>query len=408
LKIFCTFKDTMQQIIQRYQTLLASINHNFERALTNKINWENRAIGLKGARGTGKSTLLLQHLKSSQDGEMAIYLSLDDLYFKSTSLVEAGETFYRNGGRRLFLDEVHKYPDWHREIKNLYDFYPDLQLVFSGSSILELQKSSVDLSRRVIFYELTALSFREFLEFKYGYKFPVYTIEEIQSNHEEIARELKQKLDAPLRFFQEFLTYGSYPFFREGLDDYSYKLQQIINVIIDYDLPEAKEISVSTQNKIKKLLYILSEAVPFTPNISKLALQIETTRPILLEMLHLLEETRLIRNLRSATKGISLMNKPEKILLSNANLIKSLSEKGWNTGNIRETFALDQLQNAGLKITHPPKGDFLINEELLVEIGGKNKNSFQVAHHENHLVFSNELEIGWGKQVPLYLLGFLY
>lgn len=398
----------MQQIIQRYQTLLAGIDHNFERALTNKINWDSRAVGLKGARGTGKSTLLLQHLKSSKDGTAAIYLSMDDLYFKSTSLVETGETFYRNGGRRLFLDEVHKYPDWHREIKNLYDFYPDLQLVFSGSSILELQKSSVDLSRRVIFYELTALSFREFLEFNYGYKFPVYTLEEIKTNHVEISRELKQKLDAPLRFFQEFLSYGSYPFFKEGLSDYSYKLQQIINVIIDYDLPEAKEISVSTQNKLKKLLYILSESVPFTPNISKLALQIETTRPILLEMLHLLEEARLIRNLRSATKGISLMNKPEKILLSNANLIKSLSEKGWNTGNIRETFALDQLQNAGLKVTHPPKGDFLINTEILLEIGGKNKNSSQVAHHENHLIFSDELEIGWGKQVPLYLLGFLY
>ena len=398
----------MKELIRRYQSLITGIELNFERSLLTKINWNARAIGIKGARGTGKSSLLLQHLKASNYGEKAIYFSLDDLYFKNSTLLETGETFYRAGGRKLFLDEVHKYPDWHREVKNLYDFYPDLQLAFSGSSILELQKSSVDLSRRVLFYELTALSFREFLQLKYGFDFPAYTFEEIQSNHIEIARSIKQLLESPLPYFQEFLSYGSYPFFNEGLEEYSYRLQQIINVIIDYDLPEAKDISVSTQNKLKKLLYLISESVPFTPNVSKLATQIETTRPILLEMLHVLEEARLIRNLRSATKGISLMNKPEKILLSNANLVKSLSEKGWNSGNIRETFALDQLQNAGFTITHPSKGDFLVNEEVLLEIGGKNKALTQVAHHENHFVFSDELEIGWGKQIPLYLLGFLY
>lgn len=398
----------MEQLIRRYQNLLSRIDLDFERSLSGKINWHTRSIGIKGARGTGKSTLMLQHLKNADYGEKAIYFSLDDLYFKNTTLVETAETFYQAGGRKLFLDEVHKYPDWHREVKNLYDFYPDLQLAFSGSSILELQKSSVDLSRRVLFYELTALSFREFLQLKYGWAFPAYTFAEIQTQHVEIARGLKQKLESPLSFFQEFLSFGSYPFFKEGLDDYSYRLQQIINVIIDYDLPEAKDISVSTQSKLKKLLYIISESVPFTPNISKLATQIETTRPILLEMLHVLEEARLIRNLRSSTKGISLMNKPEKILLSNANLVKSLSEKGWNPGNIRETFALDQLQNAHLNITHPPKGDFLVDEEILIEIGGKNKTPTQVAHHENHLVFADEVEIGWGKQIPLYLLGFLY
>jgi len=398
----------MQQLIRRYQSLFTGIDLDFERSLSKKINWEARAIGIKGARGTGKSTLMLQHLKASDYGEKALYFSLDDLYFKTTTLLETGETFYQAGGRKLFLDEVHKYPDWHREVKNLYDFYPDLQLAFSGSSILELQKSSVDLSRRVLFYELTALSFREFLQLKHDLSFPAYTLEEIQSNHVEISRNIKQKLESPLPYFQEFLSYGSYPFFKEGLTDYSFRLQQIINVIIDYDLPEAKDISVSTQNKLKKLLYIISESVPFTPNITKLATQIETTRPILLEMLHVLEEARLIRNLRSSTNRISLMNKPEKILLSNANLIKSLSEKGWNSGNIRETFALDQLQNAGLNVTHPFKGDFLVNEEILLEIGGKNKTPTQVAHHENHLVFSDELEIGWGKQIPLYLLGFLY
>lgn len=197
-------------------------------------------------------------------------------------------------------------------------------------------------------------------------------------------------------------------FSEKGIEDYSYQLQQIINLIIDYDLPEAKDISVSTQNKLKRLLYIISESVPFTPNISKLALQIETTRPILMVMLYILEESKLIRNLRASTKGISLMNKPEKILLFNPNWIKTLSDKGWNTGNIREPFILDQLKNAGLEVTYPSEEDFLINGNILLEIRGKNKTSSQVSNVDNHLVVSNEIEIGWRKQIPLYLLGFLY
>lgn len=398
----------MEDLILRYQTLLYRVQVGFKRNLTSQINWEARAIGIKGARGTGKSTLMLQQIKSERDPAKAVYISLDDFYFKSHSLLETGEQLYRNGIRHLYLDEVHKYQDWQREIKNLYDFYPDLKLVISGSSILELQKSSVDLSRRVLFYELTALSFREFLSLKYSIEIPKYTLEELQKNHISIAQNLKEKLDAPLTYFKEFLQYGAYPYFMEGIPEFSYRLQQVVNLVIDYDLPEAKDISVATQSKIKKLLFILSESVPFTPNISKLAIQLETTRPILLEMLHLLEQARLIRNLRASAKGTSLLNKPEKIYLSNTSLINSFSEKGKNQGNLRETFALDQLQNAGYSVTFPKFGDFLINEGLLIEIGGAGKSAAQVAEYDNHLIFSDDLEIGWGKKVPLFLIGFLY
>lgn len=398
----------MEELVLRYQSLLSRVQLGFKRNLTSQINWEARAIGIKGARGTGKSTLMLQKIKSEQDPSKAVYISLDDLYFKTHSLLETGEQLYRNGIRHLYLDEVHKYQDWQREIKNLYDFYPEFKLVISGSSILELQKSSVDLSRRVLFYELTALSFREFLSLKYGIEIPKYTLLDLQKNHIPIAQNIKEKLDAPLTYFKEFLRYGAYPYFMEGIPEFSYRLQQVVNVVIDYDLPEAKDISVTTQSKLKKLLFILSESVPFTPNISKLATQLETTRPILLEMLHLMEEARLIRNLRSSTKGTSLLNKPEKIYLSNTSLVHSFSEKGRNQGNLRETFALDQLQNAGYSVTSPKFGDFMINEELLIEIGGIGKSAAQVAEYDNHLIFSDELEIGWGKKVPLFLLGFLY
>ncbi|MDX5337880.1 MAG: AAA family ATPase [Cyclobacteriaceae bacterium] len=398
----------METLLTRYQSLLSSVQLGFERSLSSQINWEARAIGLKGARGTGKSTLMLQQIKKQGDFSKSVYISLDDIYFKKNTLLETSEKLYRNGIRYLYLDEVHKYHDWQREIKNLYDFYPDLKLIISGSSILELQKSSADLSRRVLFYELTSLSFREFLELKYALTLPKFTLEEIQSNHISIAQTIKEKLDSPLSYFREFLEYGAYPYFKEGIADFSYRLQQVVNVIIDYDLPEAKDISVNTQSKLKKLLFIISESVPFTPNISKLATQLETTRPILLEMLYLLEESRLVRNLRSASKGTSLLNKPEKIYISNTSLIHSFSITGRNQGNLRETFAIDQLQNAGYDVSFPKQGDFLVNETHLLEIGGVGKGSSQVSNVENHLIFSDDLEIGWGRKLPLFLLGFLY
>lgn len=398
----------METLLTRYQSLLSSVQLGFERSLSSQINWEARAIGLKGARGTGKSTLMLQQIKKQGDFSKSVYISLDDIYFKKNTLLETSEKLYRNGIRYLYLDEVHKYHDWQREIKNLYDFYPDLKLIISGSSILELQKSSADLSRRVLFYELTSLSFREFLELKYALTLPKFTLEEIQSNHISIAQTIKEKLDSPLSYFREFLEYGAYPYFKEGIADFSYRLQQVVNVIIDYDLPEAKDISVNTQSKLKKLLFIISESVPFTPNISKLATQLETTRPILLEMLYLLEESRLVRNLRSASKGTSLLNKPEKIYISNTSLIHSFSITGRNQGNLRETFAIDQLQNAGYDVSFPKQGDFLVNETHLLEIGGVGKGSSQVSNFENHLIFSDDLEIGWGRKLPLFLLGFLY
>lgn len=398
----------MQNLLRRYQSLLSKVKLGFERNLSSQINWEARAIGLKGARGTGKSTLMLQQIKKRGDLSKSVYISLDDLYFKNNTVLDTAEQLYRDGIRILYLDEVHKYRDWQREIKNLYDFYPDLKLIISGSSILELQKSSVDLSRRVLFYELPSLSFREFLALKYDIIIPKFTLEELQKNHVTIAQSLKEKLDSPLTYFREFLEYGAYPYFIEGVTDFNYRLQQVVNVIIDYDLPEAKDISVSTQNKLKKLLFILSESVPFTPNISKLATQLETTRPMLTEMLYLLEEARLVRNLRSASKGTSLLNKPEKIYLSNTSLIHSFSEKGRNQGNLRETFAIDQLQNAGYSVTFPKQGDFLVDETYLLEIGGAGKGSSQVSNFENHLIFSDDLEIGWGRKLPLFLLGLLY
>lgn len=398
----------MESLIARYKNLLRSVKLDFKRNLYHQINWGSRAICILGARGTGKSTLMLQYLKENLPENQSLYISLDDLYFKHQGLVDVAERFIQMGGKYLFLDEVHKYGDWQAAVKNLYDFYPDLKIVISGSSILPLQKSQVDLSRRLVYYELSELSFREYLALKHQIKVSPIDLNSLLQNHQDFTNKVIDVLPHPLVEFEQYLKQGSYPFFKEGEQDYISKINQLINVIIDYDLPEGKDISTATQAKLKKLLYILSTAVPFSPNITKLAEKTETTRPRLLEMLHLLETSRLIRNLRNSSHGVSMMNKPDKIFLSNTNLIYALAHENQNKGNVRETFFYNQLANSKRTVTYPQQGDFLIDDKYLFEIGGKNKDFSQIANLPDSFIAADDLEYGLGNKIPLYLFGFLY
>ncbi|WP_255737140.1 ATP-binding protein [Cognataquiflexum nitidum] len=398
----------MESLITRYKKLLRSVKLDFKRNLYHQINWDARAICILGARGTGKSTLMLQYLKEKLPENQSLYISLDDLYFKQEGLVEVAERFIQLGGKHLFLDEVHKYGDWQAAVKNLYDFYPDLKMVISGSSILTLQKSQVDLSRRLVYYELPELSFREYIALKHQIVASPVDLNYLLINHQELSSKIIEVLPHPLAEFEQFLQYGAYPFFKEGQQDYISKINQLINVIIDYDLPEGRDISTATQAKLKKLLYILSTAVPFSPNITKLAEKTETTRPRLLEMLHMLETSRLIRNLRNSSHGVSMMNKPDKIFLSNTNLIYALALENQNKGNVRETFFYNQLANSKRTVTYPQQGDFLIDDKYLFEIGGKNKDFSQIANLPDSFIAADDLEYGLGNKIPLYLFGFLY
>ena len=398
----------MESLITRYKNLLRSVKLDFKRNLYHQINWDARAICILGARGTGKSTLMLQYLKENLPENQSLYISLDDLYFKQKGLVEVAERFIQLGGKYLFLDEVHKYGDWQAAVKNLYDFYPDLKMVISGSSILPLQKSQVDLSRRLVYYELPELSFREYLSLKHQIVVSPVNLNFLLTSHQDFSNKVLEVLPHPLAEFEQYLQYGAYPFFKEGQQDYISKINQLINVIIDYDLPEGRDISTATQAKLKKLLYILSTAVPFSPNITKLAEKTETTRPRLLEMLHMLETSRLIRNLRNSSHGISMMNKPDKIFLSNTNLIYALAFENQNKGNVRETFFYNQLANSGKSVTYPQQGDFIIDDKYLFEIGGKNKDFSQIANLPNSFIAADDLEYGLGNKIPLYLFGFLY
>lgn len=398
----------MEYLIEKYSLLLRSIPTDFIRSLYEKIDWDSRGIMISGARGTGKSTLMLQRIKIALSIESSLYLSLDDLYFREHTLTSVAESFIQQGGQYLFLDEVHKYPNWQQEVKNLYDFHPRLQLILSGSSILALQDSQVDLSRRVLTYELPELSFREFLALQYDIVMPSITLEDMLTDPIHAADLVLSKTNTPLKYFAEYLQMGAYPFFLESRKSYNMRIQQLINLIVDYDLPSARQVEVATQQKLKQLLYILSTAVPFKPNIAKLARQLQSVRVRVLEMLDILEKAQLIHMLRSQTMGSSLLNKPDKLYLHNPNLIFALAEGKPNIGNLRETFLLSQLRNAGHNVTYPKAGDFKIDNHYTLEVGGKDKTSQQIQHLDNAFIAADNTEYPVGRKIPLWLFGMLY
>jgi predicted AAA+ superfamily ATPase len=398
----------MEQLIRKYRFLLSKTQVEFTRFLFNKISRNAAAWMIMGGRGTGKTTLLLQFIKSELDPGKSLYVSLDDLYFREFSLYQTAETFFHGGGEHLALDEVHKYPGWQQEIKNIIDFLPGLRLYISGSSVLELKKAEADLSRRVLFYDLPELSFREFLLLHHKMAFDALSLDRIISQHASISEEYAAKLNKPLAYFNEYLKVGAYPFYQNDPEDYLLRIQQLVKMVIDYDLPEATQITVGTQNQVKKLLQIISQSVPFIPNISKIAEDLGTSRTRLIEMLHYLEAANLTRNLWSATKGISLLNKPEKIYLHNTSLMYALGQTNPDIGNIRETALLTWVSNAGLSITYSKKGDFLVNENITLEIGGRNKGAKQITGQADAYIVADDLPVGFGNKIPLWLWGFLY
>lgn len=397
----------MESVTQIYTRLLAATPMDHFRYLYRKIDWEDRLISITGVRGAGKTILLLQYIKENfPDKRNALYASLDNIWFTRNTLTDLVEQFTAYGGTHLFLDEVHRYPNWCVEIKNIYDSYPGLHLVFTGSSMLEIFKSNADLSRRAINYHLYGLSFREFLEFETGKKYPCLSLEEILSDHINIAANLTQDIKI-LPLFKTYLEHGYYPFYKEGIKSYPIRLQNIVNTTLDYDLPAIENIEYATVLKLKKMLMLLSSLVPFTPNMTSLSADIETNRASAMRYLHILEKAALITMLLPAGKTLNLMNKPEKIYLANSNLLQVLSTSPVNAGNQRETFFANQVKILH-QINSSKKGDFIVDNKYTFEIGGKNKNYNQIKDVENSYIASDEIETGFGNRIPLWLFGMLY
>jgi predicted AAA+ superfamily ATPase len=376
--------------------------------LWHEINWGNRLIAITGARGVGKTTLLLQYIKDifKTDIENILYVSLDNLYFSKTTLSDFADEFVKRGGKYLFLDEVHKYPNWSLEIKNIYDNYPELFIVFTGSSALDILKGKGDLSRRVVTYKMNGLSFREFLTFKYRLIFPVYSLKDIIENATEICNAINTTIK-PIKYFEEYLKTGYYPYFIEGEDDYYQRIEQTINQIIETDLPTIENIDFTAIHNIRKLLVVIAEVVPFKPNILKLSKQIGINRDTFVKYLHWLARADLLLLLETDTHGTSKLNKPEKVFLNNPNLIYTLTQSVTNTGSLRETFFYNQLK-VKHKVLYSNIGDFLVDNKFIFEIGGKNKTNRQIPGIDNAYIAADNIEYAYKNTLPIWLFGFLY
>lgn len=397
--------NLMDSLIKIHLRLLQETDAKVFRYLYPNIDWNERCIAIIGAKGVGKTTMLLQHIKSTfANKDEALFASLDNTWFANHTIFELADGFYRNGGTHLFLDEIHHYPNWATEIKNIYDSFPKLKIVFTGSSLLQIYKSTADLSRRVVYEKLEGLSFREFLKFEKVGDFPVFSLEEIVENHQNIAFQITENIKI-IPLFKKYLRNGYYLFYKEGLRKYERKLQEAINNVIDIDVPAIENIEFESRHKLKKLLAILATLVPYTPKITDLAAATGTNRNNTVRYLSLLANAKLLNLVSYKNKTIGDLTKPDKVLLNNTNLSYAFGNDT-NIGSARETFFVNQL-SAVVHVILAPQGDFIVNKYTF-EVGGKRKTFDQIKDHPNSFVVADDIEIGHKNKIPLWLFGMLY
>jgi predicted AAA+ superfamily ATPase len=389
----------MDTLFEKQQILLARTPTAFKRYMYDKIPWESRMVGLIGPRGVGKTTMLLQYIIEKNDKGI-LYVSADDIYFSLHRLSDLANEFYKNGGKQLFIDEVHKYKDWSIELKNIYDFHPDLKVFFTGSSVLDVRKGMADLSRRALMYSMQGFSFREFLKFKYDIEVKVHSFDEIINNKISALDSVKH----PLPLFRDYLRTGYYPMAAD--ENLNIRLGQIINLTLEIDIPQFANLSVTTARKLKRLMLVIAEIVPFKPNFVTLAAKLEVSRNSLEEYMTFMEDAGLIARLRNQASGIIGLGKIDKIYLDNTNLIYCLSEKEPEIGNVRETFFLNQM-----RVNQSPVSsivaDFKINQYTF-ETGGKSKTQEQIKDTPNAFVVKDNMEYGYKNIVPLWAFGLNY
>ena len=396
----------MEELLDISNLLIDNTKIDFKRYLYEKIDWGERLIGIKGARGTGKTTLVFQYLKEKKlEGVQVSYFSLDELFFLSNNLLDTVKRFYQSGGKIVALDEVHKYPTWSKEIKNLYDRYPDLQIVFTGSSIVDISKEEGDLSRRAVMYELHGLSYREFLKLYHDQDLPVITLDQILDPDANI-RTLLPKEFKPLRYFPDYLKTGYYPFSGSNEEMYFKKLRQLIRTIVEYDMAEIRGFDIRNGKKILQLLYIIAQQVPFKPNVSALAEKTQIHRNSMGSYMLYLAEARLIDLQYPVGLSVATLQKPEKIFLNNTNYLYALSEVKPEIGTVRETF-FNSIIKVDHRVNFSKTVDFLVDNQFNFEIGGKGKSTKQATANSTWIV-KDDIEFPTGQSLPLWIFGFLY
>jgi uncharacterized protein len=392
-------KITMDRLFAASIKLVREVRTDFKRYMYDQINWKNRLIGLIGPRGVGKTTLVLQYINQNYNSSEALYVSAEDFYFADSRLTALADTFVKQGGKHLFIDEIHKYKDWARELKLIYDYHPELQIVFTGSSVLDIRKGASDLSRRAVMYYLHGLSFREYLWLFHDIAVKRYTLEEILTHKVDF-----DVLKHPLPYFNQYLRNGYYPFALE--DDFEARLQQIINQTLEVDIPFYAGMNVATGRKLKQLLAIIAKSVPFKPNMKSISTALSVSRNSVADYCLYIEEAGLIAQLRPNTGGIKGLGKVEKIYLDNTNLVFSLGQQNANLGNIRETFFFNQLR-VNFTVESSGLADFIV-EGFTFEVGGKNKSQKQIKDIEKAFLVKDDLEAGFLNTCPLWQFGLLY
>lgn len=387
--------------------LVARTTTTFHRYLYEQIKWNAYMIGIKGARGVGKTTMLLQRIRDEfrDSPERALYVSLDNMWFKTHSLSEVVEYHYTHGGTHIFIDEIHKYENWQTLIKNIADEYPDLHVVYTGSSMLKIDQNEGDVSRRQLVYTLQGMSFREYLAFEGVKDIPAITLEELLTDHQRLAMEITSDTRV-LGHFDAYLKHGYYPFYKKDCDGFELRLQSVIRTVLYEDLPAVEEITYETIRKTERMLMILAEHVPQTPNMNELYGQLETNRNLGIKMLYLLEKAALLSLLTSKAKSMKQLVKPDKIFLNNSNLMYALSPNV-QIGTIREVFFNNQLA-ATNEINYPTKGDFIVNKKYLFEVGGRKKSFEQIKDIPDSYLAVDDIETGHGNRIPLWMFGLLY
>ena len=387
---------------------MSQVSMKIIRQMMNKINWEKQLVSIRGSRGVGKTTLMRQYIRQKYGvnaGE-TLYLVMDSMYFTNHTLLDVAERFHLMGGKHLFLDEVHKYPTWSKEIKEICDLWPDLKITFTGSSLLQLLNADADLSRRVLSYDMEGLSFREYLWFYKGIQLSSYSLDRILSDADTICQQVCD-VCRPQALFEEYLRVGFYPFYDGDEEEYYSRIERVVSFIIDQEMTQFCGVDSAYTRKIKAMLLFLANNIPYDVNIAKLSSYLEINKTTVLSYLASMEKAELLNLLYTDNKSVTKMQKPDKIYLHNPNMLYALSTEE-KTGTIRECFVVNQLSVGHTVEYGKTQGDFRIDGRITIEVGGKDKSFDQIADIPNSYILADSIEFPIGKKLPLWLVGFLY
>ena len=398
----------MDTLFKKHRTLISQTNTGIVREIMKSVNWEKQLVSIRGSRGVGKTTLMRQYIKQMYGvnaGE-ALYCVMDSMYFTSHTLMEVAERFHLMGGKHLFLDEVHKYPTWSKELKEIIDLWPDMKITFTGSSLLQILNADADLSRRVLSYDMAGLSFREYLRFYKNIELPVHTLKEVLEDADAVCDEVC-KVCHPQPLFEEYLRAGYYPFYDGDEQEYYSRIENVVSFIIDQEMTQLCGVDPAYTRKLKAMMLFLANNVPYDVNIAKLASYLELNKNTVLSYLSSMQKAELLHLLYADNKSVTKMQKPDKIYVHNPNMLCALSSN-LNVGTLRECFVVNQLSVNHTVEYGKTQGDFLIDGKITVEVGGQDKSFDQIADIPNSYILADSMEFPIGKKLPLWVVGLLY